>query len=211
MALENAYSTMEAVQRETGNSNPELVSWFEDCVNLASRWIDDYCHCEFLPHSYPLDGPSPVAYRVKRSEMVGGSIFLPWPIVNLSQVKTGIIILREDDYFWEEGSREILLPTESLSAFQPTDQAVIGVADFGGFRGKPSKWDKNQPTTVNGEFGYASVPSSVARACTQIASAWSHEKRRERMAMDGKRTSLLDENIPEDARILLRRFRRLVA
>lgn len=174
------YCSLGAVQRETGNSNSDNDVWFTECITGASRWIDDYCLRDFGTHDH-----ATTAYQVPWSEVISDTLFVPWPIITLTEVKVGETVIPVADYFFEVGRRSIRKLDGSL--WSKTDGVI----------------------TLAGTFGYASPPSGVVRACVLIASAWSHEKRRERVDLNGQRTSLLDDRVPDDALTLLRRFRKL--
>ena len=198
----NAYCSLLAVQKETGNSESELDEWFEECIVAASRWIDDYCYRDFLPHDH-----TSTAYTVKSSELVADYIYLDWPINTLTEVKSGDLVIASDLYEWNAGKRFIRLLDGShwLAKNQPrANQLGYGM----GF--EIARVGYALPITLKGSFGYTTPPQAVQIACTNIAAAWSHEKRREKVSYDGTRHSLLDERIPEDAKDLLKRFRKLV-
>jgi hypothetical protein len=200
--ITDAYCSLEALQKETGNSDEDLVDWFEECIIAASRWIDDYCYCDFLSHDYSTNG-----YTIVSSDAVGDQIFVPWVIQSLSEVKSGDLVIDSSLYEWSVGKRSIRLLDGSnwIAKNQPRYNS-LGY----GMGYEIARVGYAMPLVVKGVFGYAEPPRAVQTACCRIAAAWSHEKRREKMAMDGTRTSLLDERIPEESTMLLKRFRRLV-
>ena len=200
--ITDAYCSLEALQKETGNSDEDLESWFEECIISASRWIDDYCYTDFLAHDYSVNG-----YTLASAEAVGGELFVPWPIQTLEEVKSGDLVVHESLYEWVVGKRSIRLLDGSnwIAKNQPRHNS-LGY----GMGYEIARVGYAMPLVVKGEFGYSEPPRAVQTACCRIAAAWSHEKRREKVAMDGTRTSLLDERIPEEATMLLKRFRRLI-
>jgi hypothetical protein len=203
MPLTNPYCTLEAVQRETGNSDSEQEAWFENCINGASRWIDDHCNRDFLLHDH-----AATAYTVKHGEVVGDLICLSWPILTLTEVKTGALVIPAQNYYFDAGSRTIRTRDGSLWGARKGSLPFAPSSSSGMY--SISVTAPREPITIKGTFGYATPPTAVSMACAKIASAWSHEKRRERSAMDGSRVSILDERIPDDALALLKRYRRLI-
>lgn len=199
MALENPYCSVVDVQRETGNSDAELVSQFEDAINVASRWIEDHCKCDFLPKDYSTN-----AYTVATQDAIGDTIFLPWPIITLTEVSAAETVIPTDHYDFTVGSRSIRLKSGGNWLTKPRAGASFGV------QYQIASTGYSEPIKVKGTFGYEIPPAAIKLACTKIASAFTHEKRRERVDLNGGRTSILDERIPDDAIILLKRWRRLV-
>jgi len=209
MSLVNPYCTLEHVQRETGNSDGELEVWFEECINGASRWIDEHCNRDFLPHDYTSS-----YYTVQSGEVVGDLICLRWPILTLTEVKVGDMPVVSSQYFFDTGSRTIRTidgthwgqgRNDRFYTDQPQNpQLSSGQNSF------LTVVAARRPITIKGTFGHTTPPAAVRTACAKIASAWSHEKRRERVDLGGGRVSLLDERIPDDALALLKRYRRLI-
>lgn len=198
----DGYCSLEALQRETGNSDADLVSWFEECIVSASRWVDDYCYRDFSLHDYTVN-----AYTIKRSEIVGDTIFLAGPLQSIAELKSGDMLIDPSLFDWEQGKRSIRLIDGSHWISQNTSRKdSLGY----GMAWEIARVGYTMPITIKCVFGYEEPPSAVQVATCRIAAAWTHEKRREKMAIDGTRTSLLDERIPEEATMLLKRFRKLV-
>lgn len=202
VAIVNGYCSLASLRRETGNSDTDLDDWFSECINMASRWIDDHCYRDFFEHDY---APPAQPYTVLPSDVIADQIFLPWPIKTLTEVKIGDFIADPDRYVFAVGKRSIRL--RDGDPWIPKNTTVYPMSPLlrvtyatGG----------SSTITVAGTFGFAAVPAAVSTACVRIAAAWSQEKRRERVSMDGQRTSLLDQRIPDDALTLLKRFRLLV-
>lgn len=198
----NAYTSVEAVQRETGNDDTDVTAWFETTIVAASRWIDDWCNRDFLPKDY-----SSTPYEVKLDEISGNSIYLDWPIKTLTLIESGDLEVPEEAYDFNVGHRYIRLIDESV--WLGKDKRRRNGLGYGlGYT--VSRVGYSIPIKLTGTFGYDTPPYAVQIACTRIAAAWSHEKRRERVTYDGTRTSILDENIPDESKMLLTRFRKLV-
>lgn len=203
MALEDPYCSVEDVQRETGNSDEDLMFQFEDAINLASRWIEDHCQTDFLPHDH-----SSSAYTVSLRDTIKDTLFLPWKIITLTEVAAAGVVIPAAEYYYDAGSRGIRIRSGSNWITKPKD-TNRGDNSFA-MQWQIASTGYSEPITVKGTFGYTTPPAAVRLACTKIASALTHEKRRERVDMNGGRTSILDERIPDDSLMLLKRFRRLV-
>lgn len=204
MALVNPYCSLLSVQKELGNSDADLEDWLEDCINAASRWIDDYCLRDFIMHDH-----SVTPFTVPEKDAVADYLFLKWPIVTLTQITSGsnTDVIDSSLYTFEVGTRSIQMRDGSNWIAKSTGKKRMGSYSTGWII---TNVGLAVPIKLTGTFGYTTPPSAVATACTRIACAWSHEKRRERMGSDGARVSLLDERVPDDAMLLLKRFKRLV-
>lgn len=205
--ITDAYCSMESLQRETGNSESELEPWFEEIAVAASAWIDGWCNRDFRLHDH-----SEESYTVQEEEAVGSVITLDWPILTLTLVQAGEIEVPLELLEWRVGKRTIRTRSGSHWFAKRTTDGV-----HGGTMSNPlgGQWTfvstaRRTPVYLTGTFGYAEPPAAVRVACCKIAAAWSHEKRRERMADDGSRVSLLDERVPQDALSLLKKYRKLV-
>jgi len=190
MPLINPYCTLTEVQRDTGNSDADLVDQFEDSINLASRWIDEYTHTDFLTKDY-----SVTPYVVSLKDIIKDKVFVPWPIITLTKITAAGVTILADEYIFNVNERDIR---------RRSGEAWVSKTNY------PTSTGYAEPIELTGTFGWAEPPAAVRIACIQIASVLTHEKRRERVGMDGGRTSVLDENIPKEAKEYLKRFKRLV-
>lgn len=183
------YCTLLEVGKETKNSAPENDDWYRACINMASRWVEEYCHRDFWFHDH-----SETPYVVPRKYVLGDEVFLPFPIISLDS----LVI---DDKAWDV----------STDIYLEDSRIVSEETEFGDypFRGKME---------ITGTFGYPlaeensettpppTIPSSVRRACIIVAAAISAEKHVEQVGLDGVRVELLDMRIPNEAKNLLSRF-----
>tara|TARA_R110002110_G_scaffold59360_1_gene168062 strand:+ start:90 stop:710 length:621 start_codon:yes stop_codon:yes gene_type:complete len=205
MALIDNYCSLASVHRETGNSDADLEDWFEECINKASRWIDDYCLRDFLSHDY-----SSSPFTVPERDAVGDTLFLDWPIVTLTKVTAG-----SDDGEVDTGLYNFNVKDRSVRLRDGNHwigKATPANQELGNYSlaWQVTNTAFNVPIKLTGTFGYTTPPPAINTACTRIASAWSHEKRRESVAPDGNRVSILNEQVPSEVEELLKRFRRLV-
>lgn len=182
MITDRQYCTLSAVQKETGNSDAALEVWFNECIDTASRWIDDHCHIDFGIHEF--DSESPLIAHP--DDVCGKQLFVPWPIISINTVTIDDRNLPMDYLVFFKGQRSI------------------------SWHRNRELWDSQTLIAITGVLGYEDIPPGIRLACTRIASAFSQEKRRERVDMSGQRTSLLDDRIPDDSITILKRYRRLV-
>lgn len=196
MALERPYCIVSDVSSETQNSDaPDSV--YEGAINLASRFIDEYCQTDFWFHDY-----SSTVLEVPRSWVIGERVTLPWPIITL----TGLWVYSDreigavdddkfdfDEYYFEVGKSKI-----------ETEGGVFGVHPF------------KLNMELEGTFGYpivdnetppATLPQSIRRACTLIAANLSGENNKQVVGLDGVVSDMLDTRIPDEAKMLLKRYR----
>lgn len=211
--LYRPYTALADVRRETKHSDSSLDDWYIECINMASRLIDDYCKRDFWFHDY-----SVAPYKVNRRRVLEESVVLPFPIITLTEVRvfTDIEqtsdsndIWETDEYHFEEGERTIHAEAETEWKYAG-NPGRFGSYPFRGFL-----W-------IKGTFGYPlttesgaipdetpppTIPTGVRRAATLIASAFSSELRKEQIGLDGVRVELLDTRIPREAKILLSRYK----
>lgn len=190
--LANPYCSLDDVQKELRNTDEVLEDTIIVAINQASRFIDDHCETDFLFHDY-----SASAYTVPRKRVIADSIFLPWPIVTLTEViSDGDSFDMGDDIYYEVGGREI--------------QSLDG--DF-------ADYPCTLAVTVKGTFGYeadsatevaATLPPHVRRAATLIAAAWTGRYQKEQVSADGLVQQLLLTDVPQEALRLLKRHKQTV-
>jgi hypothetical protein len=186
------YCDLEDVQSVTGANDPEIDNTFIESINSASRMVDEVCGRDFWFHDH-----STVNYMLNRRSVIGPIALLPFEIITLTDVGIDGAAIGIDNLFFDVGGRSI----ESAT-------------DFGGYP-FAAKME------LVGTFGFAlqqvdglpvltappaTLPSSVRRATALIAASLSGEWRKERVAPDGSRESLLEVRIPSEARALLRQW-----
>lgn len=195
------YTAILDVQRETKNSGSELEDWYLECINLASRFVEEHCRRDFWFHNFTGED----SYRVKRIAVLGDLVALPFPILSIESVRVFSDIeqtnndndlLDSDEYYFDEGSGNLMCEK----------------GDFGSHPFRNHLW-------IKGTFGYElspqdpditpppSLPAQVRRATTLIASAFSDEMHKEQVALDGSRVELLTTMVPNEAISLLKRWR----
>jgi hypothetical protein len=214
------YCTLADVQRETQNTDPDDVESFKQAINQASRWIDWYCRRDFYYHDH-----STGALSVEENWTAGAKIFLPWPVITLTQVQT-------QDVF---GSSTVL-PAESYRV-QPSILTACGVIV------SDTRWVRPDVFTtggllpqrsnamaamiqLTGTFGYAPVmtsggspvidttkasvdiPMEISTACAVIAAVRSGKSKKEIIDYSGQKQSATVKAIPRDVMEMIGRYRR---
>lgn len=194
MALERPYCSVQDVQLETKSSENELTSLYEASINRASRYIDAHCKRDFWFHDHT---ESP--FIVPRNLVLGSHVALPYPILTISEVRyttdaseasSAEQAVDAADYYFEVGKC-------SLHISSAVDYPFFGRVEVYGELGYAVTLDTEVPV---------GLPSSVRRACTLLAAAWSNERRVEQVALDGSRTSLIDSSVPKEVPVLLDRY-----
>ena len=208
MALERPYCTLEDVQKETRNDESGDTEWFERCINEASRWVDSFCKRDFWLHDHS-EGNDPL--RVRRSWVLGDSLYLPWPIQSVTKlwVWTDRLVGKTENDLWDGAEDYYVEP-----AFAGVSNSMI-YAESGSFGDYPFTGN----IEIEGVFGYTlededpeehpptNLPPAIRRATTLVASAFSMRRHIEMVDMAGNRTEVLDSRIPPEARRLLGRHR----
>jgi hypothetical protein len=182
--LDKPYCSLLDVVQTTGNSEPELQSIFVDAINLASRRVDELCGRDFWSHDH-LTEP----YVVARKRVAGLVVLLPFEINSLTEVKLDSVELDLASISYFEG--DTFFESEASLGDIPFTGELAIKGSFG------------FPTTVATEPP-ATIPASVRRATILIACAFSNEWRRERVAFDGSRESLLETKVPSEVNELLK-------
>ena len=93
VTLLRPYTTLDRVQTAAKSISPDLNDVFLTAINDASRYIEEVCHRKFWKQDHR---SSPLL--VRKEWVVGQDIFLPWPIVTLSQVMVSDTVLQSTDY-----------------------------------------------------------------------------------------------------------------
>lgn len=221
--LDRPYTSLLEVQDECRNHADAEVSGVNPkdkiarAINLASRFIEDHCHRDFLFHDHTSS-----AIAVQRRWIVAAEIFFPWPILTITEISENDVALDPSQYYFDAGQSQLTRLGNSValgggvtsgSIYNPTNRGN-GLLDE-----QSPLWTMpggGNTLRIKGTFGYAlaetdptknpppTVPPRVRRACTLIAAAWSGENRREVVSVDGQKNSLLDSRIPREAAELLK-------
>lgn len=218
-ALVRPYCTLESVQKETRNTKAANNDWFSQCINAASRFVEQHTNRDFWFHDHSASG-----FRVPRSQVVADEVFLKWPILTLTRVAvfpgnqaapTSANDLPASAYSFEEGSSTITLEEDTLSQFWSLYGGQSGsiLAPKSKVQFGPYPFKMNM--LIEGTFGYAitddltpplACPSAVSRATTILAANWSVEKMLEQVGLDGSKVELLDTKVGTEVLMLLSRW-----
>lgn len=200
---EDPYCTIEDVWRETRNAGPELTEKYIDCIDLASRYVEDYCRRDFKYHVYEGDD----FYRVNQRAVLLDEVYLPFPILELNglwvhdhgKAPAEGQAWESSDYFY----------TESQTASRSSIRTANNSLQFG-------EYPFRQVMSLQGKFGYtkeageiisSKLPSSIRKATAVIAATISVERRLEQTNLEGNRIELIELIIPRDTFDMLKRFR----
>jgi hypothetical protein len=215
------YTTLTAVQRETKNSESANDDWYKECINDASRLVEEMLRRDFRYHDHISS-----SLTCKTVWIAGRELFLPWPIISLTEIAVNGDALDAADYKWENlnngkggavitraGARSWdgeALPFEiSGCANEQEYQSFFGEADYAPTKAYPDP--ALYTVTLKGTFGYAlaaeddttqsptNIPATVKRATTLIAAALSGLNRKEVVGLDGDKIGLMDSRIPKEA------------
>jgi hypothetical protein len=208
------YTTRAEVQRETKNSGSELDDWYLQCINLASRYVEERCKRDFWFHDH-----SATAYVVDRRRVLEDVVVLPFPIITLTELRvfSDVSLPNDPNDVWDADEYYFVAGEPSIHAEAETDWKFAGASGrFGSypFRGfLHIKGTFGYPLATEFEEGFdadttppPSVPFHVRRACTLIAAAISDEMHKEQVGLDGVRVELLETKIPREALMFLERY-----
>ena len=173
------YTSLKAVRKETKNRDIDKEDWFKECINDASRMVEEFLRRDFRIHDHSLE-----ALQVPTSWVVGDTIFLPYPILSLDAVlinnqemDTGLWGFQNNDL--EKGGSCIV---RGAGRYWSDNWELR----YFGQEGKPLTRNHSYDTTrmtlaLRGVFGYAwpdgtasvspNIPTRVKRAATLTAAA----------------------------------------
>ncbi len=197
MALSKPYCTVADVKSYTGDSDLGTGTC-EEAINYASRFVEQHCRRSFWYQDH-----SSTAFTVDYRDITPEIIYLPWPIITLTEVKQEDSVLEADAYTGMSDGR-IRLRKNSKSIWRAISRNKYLFND-------------ELDITIKGTFGYtisgttapptdADFPASVRRATVIIASAFTDEN--EEVNIFGQGTPIPQKDIQEEAFKLLKEYRR---
>lgn len=178
------YCSLSDVVQAVGNNEPEVENILVEAINLASRRIEDLCGRDFWSHDYTVN-----AYTVPRKLVASNVVLLPFEINTLTEVTIDGVSIDVASLSYAVGDTffEYSLSFGSIP--------FTGTLTIKGLFGFPTTSLTEPPATI---------PASIRRATTLIACAFSNEWRRERVAFDGSRESLLETKVPSEVNELVK-------
>lgn len=197
MALSKPYCTVAEVKSYTGDSDI-TTSTCEDAINHASRFVEQHCRRSFWYQDH-----SSTAFTVDYRDITPEIIYLPFPIITLTEVKQEDTVLDADSYTGMSDGR-IRLRKNSSSIWR-----VISREKY--------LFNDELDITIKGTFGYTisgttapptdeDFPAAVRRATIIIASSFTDEN--EEANIFGQGTPIPVKDVPDEAYKLLKEFRR---
>ena len=195
MPLSDPYCTLLQLQKEIKNTDADdesdVLAWHEDCINRASRMVDELTQRDFIYHDYSSD---PLV--VPPEWVCGRRIYLPWPVITLTQIVVDDEVEDNDDWKAFPGKVEIIGYTDwpKPDDYLDVEDLIQLTGTFGYVQGDGSTAPPTDPA----------FPESVRRATVLIAASLTGDNRKEVAGLDGSKVSLMDTRIPEEAYKLLR-------
>lgn len=187
------YCNLADVQGVAGVTDSEYDDTLIEAINSASRMVE-----EMTGRNFWFNDHSATPYKVSRKSVIGPIALLPFEIITLTEVGVDGVLLDLADLNYDVGGRSI----ESTVSFG--DYPFTGKMELSGTFGFPLAVDDNDDPVLT--LPPPTIPSTVRRAAILIAAALSNEWRKERVAPDGSRESLLEVRIPSEVRTLLRQW-----
>jgi len=198
MALSTPYCTLQDLADELKNNDAvdgdaTVVTRHEDAINRASRMAEEWCHRDWTFHDY-----SSTALVPEEAWIQGDSLWLPWPIKTITEVKIENDVQDTDDYKFRVGKSEVRFVDEWPSPIAFDDADYVSIKGTFGYT-------HDDLTTVPNDTTF---PEGVRRAVVLIAATISGDYRKEVMGREGGVEQLLITDIPKEAKMLLRKYRR---
>jgi hypothetical protein len=206
-------TTLREVQKETRNVDTAQEDWFKECINAASRAVEAITGREFWYFDY-----SSTELVVKEKWVVMSRIYLPWPIITLTEIKNLGEVVPSEQYYYSGGVIQGLRwwatyrnrPNYSNTGLDGTP--IGGDHESEGLFAVGSTGLMSNPLTIKGTFGWPltdavtpppTLPADLRRAATLLAAAWTMFNRRELVGYDGQKQTLLDSRIPKEVKDIL--------
>jgi hypothetical protein len=205
MALYHPYCLESDVTGHTKNSDIP-TSTIENSINMASRIVEEYTKRLF--HYYDF---SSTAYKAPNLDFIDGKyIYLPFPVISLSEVKCdGDVIPISNVSFAEKPSnyqtRSVIEITQTVTydfLSQASETKVVN-AEIKGIFGFQALSDSAVPDDI-------AFPAGIRRACLLAAATFTEFNRKEQVTLDGDRTSIAEYKIPDEAKHILNFHKRKV-
>ena len=141
------YTTRLEVQKETKNSGSEVDDWYLQCINLASRFVEERCNREFWFNDH-----TSAPYEVERRRVLGDIVKLPFPIITLTELRvfSDINDPNDDNDVW--ATDEYYYQVGDTIVHAEAAQSGLGVAGSPGYFGK---YPFRGFLRIKGTFGFA--------------------------------------------------------
>ena len=151
MAITNGYATVAELQRKLGrtvSSSDTIFTFLEECIERASRAIDDLTGSVYYEASITSEKID--QFEVSNSGIIiscSDKIMFPAPLISVTSIVEDGVTLTSDDY-WPYYSAGVIT--------------------------RPGGWTyTRQGILFTGSFGYSSYPKNVNSWCLAIAGALS--------------------------------------
>lgn len=216
--LNKPYTTVNKVKKECqiALSESNNDDWLKEVTNDASRFIEEYVGRDFWYHDH-----SSTALTIKSKWVVGSKIFIPWPIVTLTEISIDGVALDADDYAFEtqdikKGGSIIY---RSGDVYWTADLDTLNSSGIDQSSLPPSHNPADMLIEALGTFGYTitsatepptDVPAGISRAATLVAAAMSGLNRKQFTPLDGSPIEFTEYRIPPEAKKLLDQYKVLV-
>lgn len=204
--LVQPYTTLERVRNELKNQDSYEEDWLKQCINDASRIVEDYCNRDFWYHDH-----TSAPYTVPVEDIICENIYLPWPVISLTKIESDDVEVDSDG--WIVRNPKNNKGTAVVERHGGIDWLWSGRS----IKQKIILGTAAAPPLIKltGEFGYPitgvevppdGIPDQVRRAATLVASSVSGLWQRENVGLDGTKVSVLDTRITPEAKMLLKKW-----
>lgn len=193
--LDKPYCSLADVQGVAGvdgtesDSDDNLIKG----INLASRTVDELCGRSFWFNDFTVD-----AYLVPRRQVIGDLAFIPFEVIELTEVKLDDVEIDLAEIYAPAGVMSLQY-SGNWGSYPFTSKLEL----FGTFGFMLRVDGDDEPVLTEPPL---TLPASIRRATALIAAAFSNEWRKDRVSPDGTRESLLEVRIPAEAKDLLRQW-----
>ena len=198
MALSTPYCTLQDLADELKNNDAvdgdaTTITRHEAAINRASRMAEEWCHRDWTFHDHSSTALVPAERWIQAD-----SLWFPWPIKTITEVKVDDVVQDTDDYRFQVGGLELRYIDRWPNPVSFDNPAYVSIKGTFGYT-------HSDLTTVPDDVSF---PEGVRRAVVILAATLSGDYRKEVMGRDGGVESMLVTDMPKEVKMLLRKYRR---
>jgi len=192
MTLTNAYCTVTQLKQAIKRPNSDEVvydSLFEDCINRASRDIDEHTNRIFYSKTITAELFDAFAWSDSELYISDNKILFPSEIISVSSITNDGTALTEGTDFYVYKKQGYIEAAGSWSSSRKSSANSTGIA-------------------ITATFGHATTPTSIEMICIELAKVYSGLDTRMITNANGTFEFEMGNKIPDYIKKRLNRYKR---